>query len=121
MAEGRLFLIHWNGAEAQELVRELEGLGWHMDFEAQDGARAAKRIREAPPEAAVIFLSRLPSHGRETAHALRSFKATRQLPIIFVDGQDEAVQKTREKVPDAHFVTKDLLQMTLEQVVRRKG
>src|SRR3989304_1402258 len=121
MAKGRLFLIHWNGAEGQELVRELEGLGWHVDLEAQDGARAGKRIREVSPEAVVIFLSRLPSHGRETAHALRSFKSTRQLPIIFVDGQDEAVQKTREKAPEALFVRKDLLQTTLEQVVRKKG
>jgi len=69
----------------------LRAAGWDVEIEAEDGARAGKRIKENPPQAVVIYLTRLPSHGRETADGLRSMKATRHLPIIFVDGKEEAI------------------------------
>ena len=52
-----------------------------------------------------IFLTRLPSHGRETAHYLRQLKATREIPILFVGGSPEKVQKVKEKVPEAIYTT----------------
>ena len=103
--KGRLFLIHWNAAEAEGHASELRSGGWNVEVEAKDGARAGKRIIADPSYAVVIYLTRLPSHGRETASHLRSIKATRDMPIIFVDGKEEAVEKTRAKVPDAVYTT----------------
>src|SRR5688572_6503983 len=85
----RLFLFHWHAAEAEQLAAPLRAQGWQVDVEAQDGARGSSAVKATLPDAVVIYLRRLPSHGRETAEALRSSKATRAVPIIFVDGEGE--------------------------------
>lgn len=100
-----LFLIHWNAVEAEQYTSSLESSGWIVEYEFADGARAGKRIQELQPNLILIYLSRLPSHGRATAQGVRALKATRQIPIIFVDGKDEAVIKTRQLIPEAIFTT----------------
>ena len=117
-AKGKLFLIHWNKPEAAELAVPLRQAGWEVEIESEDGARAGKRILAEPPAAAVIYLTRLPSHGRETAHFLRSNKAGKSIPILFVDGTAEKVAKVREKVPDGIFTTSGELRQVLEALVR---
>ncbi len=101
--------------EAAALAREISSFGWHVDFESSDGAKASKLIREHSPNAVVIYLSRLPSHGRETAKSLRETKGMKKLPIVFVDGNDEVVQRTRAQVPDAVYTTSEELESILER------
>jgi hypothetical protein len=72
-------------------------------------------VVENMPDVLVVYLTRLPSHGWETATYLRSLKVTRELPIIFVGGNDEPLAKTREKVPDAIFVNPDEIKVALDQ------
>ncbi|MBI5154241.1 DUF3052 family protein [Candidatus Poribacteria bacterium] len=55
------------------------------------------------PDAVVIDLSRLPSHGRHTAEAIRDQKKTRALPLVFVDGRPDKVAGVREALPDAVY------------------
>lgn len=111
--ENKVFLIHWNAAEAHEYARQLETSGWQVDWEAEDGARAAKRIRESQPDLVVIYLSRLPSHGRETADYLRSLKSTRDIPVTFVGGEGPALEKTKAKLPGATYTSSENLESTL--------
>ncbi len=115
---GRMFLIHWNLGEVQGLAKGFRAQGWKVDFEYEDGARAGKQIRARPPDVVVIYLTRLPSHGRETAHGLRALKATREIPIVFVDGLAEKVAATRAKVPDAIYITTAGLRKTLARFAR---
>ena len=110
---GRVFLIHWNASETEELARPLRASGWDVEIEAEDGARAGKPIRGKLPDVVAIYLTRLPSHGRETAQYLRSIKATSEVPIVFVDGKADAVEKTRAKVPDAVYTTSTELDTVL--------
>ena len=56
---------------------------------------------------AVIYLTRLPSRGRETADYLRS---------RHVDGEDDALDMTRAKAPDAVFTTADRLNDVLAKI-----
>ncbi len=65
-----------------------------------------------------VFLihSRLPSHGRETADYLRSLKSTRHIPIIFVGGEGEALEKTKAKLPDATYTTAENLDSVLHNM-----
>ena len=111
----KLFLIHWNETEAEELSAMYDPYDWAVDFEFEDGARAGEAIKEIQPDVIVIYLSRLPSHGRETAHALKSIKATKHIRVIFVGGKDEAVEKTKAKVPDAIYVDEKGLEAALEK------
>lgn len=120
MAKGKLFLIHWKDSEIDGLAAPLRAQGWLVDTEAQDGVRAAGIVKADPPDAVVIYLRRLPSHGRETADALASMKATRHVPMIFVDGQGEALEKTKARVPAATYVTADQLGTALDRLVPQR-
>lgn len=117
--ENKLFLIHWNRLEAAELARKFEQAGWQVEIEAEDGSRAYQRMKTEPMAVIVIYLTRLPSHGRETAHALRSLKATRHIPIIFVGGQGEALEKTKAKIPEAVYTTETEVLEVLNRYLRQ--
>jgi CheY-like chemotaxis protein len=65
--------------------------------------RNFESIRESPPDLFLIDLTRLPSQGREIAGYLRRLKATRHVPILFVDGDADRVSRTRSLLPDADF------------------
>ena len=51
---GKLFLVHWNAPLAEQMAKELRDARWNVAFESEDGMRAVRRIREAPPNAIVI-------------------------------------------------------------------
>ncbi len=111
--KGRLFLIHWNPAEAEALAAPLVRDGWDVEVEAADGARAWKRLLADPPQVAVIYLTRLPSHGRETARAVHASPAGREIPILLVGGDAEKVEKVRAEVPAGRFIEESELPAAL--------
>ena len=98
-------LVHWNEDEARERAERLEKLGYKVAWKMGKGPEFLSGVREKPPRAFVIDLSRLPSHGREVALALRSLKATRHVPLVFVEGDREKVAQLRRKLPDAAYTT----------------
>jgi CheY-like chemotaxis protein len=62
-----------------------------------------KSLRRQPPDAVVIDLSRMPSHGREVARSMRQGARLRAVPILFVDGEPEKVALIRDMLPDAGY------------------
>ena len=88
-------LIHWNAAEAAERAARLANDEVRVDYAPLEpsGLRA---LRAEPPDAVVIDLSRLPSYGRDLGAALRQTKATREIPLLFVDGDPAKVARVRE-------------------------
>jgi CheY-like chemotaxis protein len=112
-------LVHWNEDEGLERQQQLEALGFETVFDFGDSLFAARQIKAGPPDAVVIDLSRLPSHGREVAHSIRSVKATRHLPIVFVDGEPEKVEKTRQFMPDAIFTTWGRIKTALPKAIAK--
>jgi CheY-like chemotaxis protein len=95
----RLRLLHWKAGEASEIVQTLASAGHTVDYDEQWQPALMKQWRESPPDAFVIDLSRLPSHGREIAIALRQSKKTARIPVIFCGGADEKVAQTRSLLP----------------------
>ena len=63
----RVRLLHWNAREASGYIEVLSAAGHVVEYEEQFRPGLMKTWREAPPDAFVIDLSRLPSHGREIA------------------------------------------------------
>jgi DNA-binding response OmpR family regulator len=118
---GKLSLVHWNTTEAEDLAASLQEQRWQVTIESDDGARAVKRILAEPPDAVIIYLTRLPSHGVETARALRSTHTGRSLPILFVDGSKEKVEKAQAKVPDAIYTTSSGLFKVLAKIAIKKA
>jgi CheY-like chemotaxis protein len=99
----RLRLIHWNAAEATRYLALLQKAGHRVEYSPEFSSQLMREWRLSPPDAFVIDLSRLPSHGREIAVALRQSKATRHIPIVFCEGEEEKVAKTRALLLDAVF------------------
>lgn len=99
----RVRLIHWNGPEGRACRRRLAALGHEAVFDELDGSALLRAIRAAPADVVVIDLSRLPSHGREAAMALRSAKTTRHIPLVFVDGDPVKVAAIKALLPDAAY------------------
>jgi hypothetical protein len=98
----RIRLIHWKPAEAAEQVAVLEGAGHQVDAGLFD-RDALRALREDPPEAVILDLSRVPSQGRDVGLGLRRFKETRHVPLIFAGGAAEKVGRVRELLPDAFY------------------
>jgi hypothetical protein len=116
----RVRLIHFNGPEGRERQLRLAALGFAAQFEDLEGtshSRFMRDVRENPPDAIVIDLSRLPSHGREIAVALRRSKDTRHVPLVFVDGEPEKVARIKGLLPDATYTTWGRLKTALPRAL----
>jgi CheY-like chemotaxis protein len=98
----RVRLVHWNAAEAWPRVEQLGAAGYAVDYDAETDA-IQRGLRTAIPDAVVVDLGRLPSHGMQVALALRQRKATRHVPVVFVGGDAEKTAKVRAAVPGASF------------------
>jgi DNA-binding NarL/FixJ family response regulator len=116
--KGTLFLFQWHAESAQQRAAELREDGWEVLVESEDGARGGKAVIENPPDVIVFDLARRPSHSRETAEAIQWRKATRGVPIVFVDGTEEIIAKTKAKVKDGVYTTSAELRSMLEKFVR---
>ena len=112
-------LIHWNGPEGRERRRQLAALGYDAQFDDLDGPALGRAMRASPPDAFVIDLSRLPSHGRELAMGLRTVKSLRHIPIVFVDGDPAKVVALKGLLPDATYTTWGRLKTALPRALAR--
>jgi CheY-like chemotaxis protein len=112
-----VFLVHWNEDEGLERRQQLEALGYDVTFDFGDGPHVIRALRAGTPDAAVIDLTRLPSHGREVARSIRGHKATRHLPIVFVDGAPDKVAAARAQLPDATYTTTGRLKTALPRAI----
>ena len=99
-------LICWKEDRAAELAAELEAAGFAVDAGPVDGS-ALKAIGESPPDAVVIDLGRLPAQGRDVGIMLRTRAGSRHVPVIFIDGADDKVARTRELLPDAVYAMRE--------------
>jgi len=116
----RVRLLHWKAAEAGEYIDLLRSAGYQVEYDAEFRPALMRMWRESPPDAFVIDLSRLPSHGREIATALRNSSATRMVPIIFCEGAAEKVARVRTELPDAAYCTRATLKASLREALKRR-
>jgi CheY-like chemotaxis protein len=121
MNKRRLFLFEWDRALARERTKDLRSAGWIVQAECEDGARGGKKVLQSLPDVVVFDLAKRPSHSRETANGIRSYKAGRAIPIVFVDGSQEDIKKTKAKVGDAVFTTSLRLKAALHSSVEKSG
>jgi hypothetical protein len=98
----RVRLIHWKAEEAEELVVKLRAAGHEVDYE-EPTPGALREWQNSLPEAFVVDLSRMPTQGRDVAMVLRGKKSTRHIPLVFVGGEPEKVERVKESLPDAVY------------------
>jgi CheY-like chemotaxis protein len=106
-ARPQVFLFHWHEGEAAERASRLRRLGCapvvHWSREQGSNSPALKALATDPPDAVVIDLGRLPSHGMAVATWLRERKGTRRVPLVFVPGDAQKTARARARFPDAAF------------------
>ena len=112
----RIRLIHWNASEAEERSDRLQTAGYEVNGELLDGA-GLRRLRDDPPDAVVIDLSRRPSQGRDVGLTLRKYVATRHVPLVYVGGASDKVARVRQFLPDAVYTTWQKIGGALEQAI----
>ena len=104
MAKRRVMLVHWNADEAKERAGRLRRAGYRVVCHTQaGGGEPIRSVRKDPPDAFVIDLARLPSHGRAAGVWLRQHKSTRDVPIVFIEGDPEKTPAARKLLPDAVY------------------
>src|ERR1700685_2534414 len=113
----RVRLIHWRSSEAATHLKALEQARFDVDYDEQFRSELMKQWRESPPDAFVIDLSRLPSHGHEIAVALRQSKRTGSVPLVFCAGDPVKVAALRELLPDAAYCEVSNLVSTLRKAL----
>ena len=116
----RVQLLHWKASEAGAYLEVLKAAGHQVKYEPEFSTALLRSWRESPPDVFVIDLSRLPSHGREIAGALRQSRATRQVPIVFCEGAEEKVARVRSELPDAVFCTRKTLDSSLRRALKAR-
>ncbi|NQU47665.1 MAG: hypothetical protein HQ519_03375 [Planctomycetes bacterium] len=99
----KVLYVHWKHAEGRAEVAELQRLGHEVTVFFEPGGLKLADLKPTLPEVVVINMDRLPSHGRTTAHWLRSTKATQRLPIVFCGGAEKKVALARAMLGDAVF------------------
>lgn len=114
----RVQLVHWNASEGLERAKQLRSARYRVDFETVTPA-LLKKLRNDPPDAVVVDLSRMPSGGRDVGVALRTYKSTRQLPLVFVGGDPDKVAGVKRSLPDAVFTSWDRMSGALKQAIAR--
>lgn len=113
----RVQLIHWKESEGRARADELRGLGHSVQYEC-DGSAALALLRAEPVDVIVIDCTRLPSHGRAAAHALRQRQGTRYTPLVFLGGEQEKLAQLRSELPDGVFAAWDGAQKAIEHALR---
>jgi hypothetical protein len=111
----RVRLFHWRADEAKPLIAALRAGGYTVDYPG-DKANSWRSLRESPPLAAVIDLTRVPSHGRYVAAEIRATKSIRHIPIVFVDGDPDKVDSIRKVLPDAVYTSRARVASALKRV-----
>jgi CheY-like chemotaxis protein len=98
-------LIHWDEEGSRHATKRLDELGFRVELFRPEGMEDIRALADRLPAAVVIDLSSHPSRGRDMALAIRQRKATRRLPLLFVEGDAERRARLRQILPDAHYAS----------------
>ena len=111
----RLFYLHWNRDEVEARVAALKKAGHDVRYHWSTEEHV--KLGDFKPEAVVISLDRLPSHGRAVAEWFWEAKKRQSIPIVFAGGTPEKVEATRAKFPRAKYCSLDEVPHVLERAL----
>ena len=115
----RVLLVHWDAAEGAQRAKVLRDSGHQVEVLVAKDISFRKKLRENPPDAIIVDLTRLPAQGGAVGIALRQQKATRGIPLVFAGGQPEKVARTQQLLPDATYTDWPQIRSALRDAARR--
>lgn len=115
----KIKIIHWKPVEIKDHITRLSVNGSVIDSELFTGPDDFKKLRENPPDAIIIDLSRLPLQGRDIGITFRKYKDTRYVPLIFIEGDKIKTKKVKSLLPDAFYAKWNNIEEILNQAVSK--
>lgn len=109
-----IIYLHWHAGEAAAHVRPLKAAGHRVRTLAS--VDAAADFITSSPDALVISLDRLPSHGQAVAAVFWEAKKRHQTPIVFVGGATDKVRAAQAKFKTAIFCHRNQLTDVVGQI-----
>jgi hypothetical protein len=109
----RILYVHWNKDELDARAAPLRAAGHTVHSHWSQGKTV--KLGKELPNAVVISLDRLPSHGRAIAEWFSEAKKRQHVPILFAGGLREKVAETRTKFPEAIYCGTDEVVEVLEE------
>jgi CheY-like chemotaxis protein len=117
----RVIVFHPRPEEIAGGLALLRQTGHRVETWWPQGMPGLAPFRRDPPDAIVIDLSRQPSTGRALATALRQIKATREVPLVFVDGDPQKTAPVKATLPDATYTAWRGIRGALKRSARRRA
>jgi hypothetical protein len=114
-SKSRIQLVAW-GSDSDKAAT-LKASGYDVALQLPGGAGALRKLAETRPAAVVIDLSRRPSSGRDMGIAIRSYKALRHVPLVFIEGERAKVTSIQKILPDATYTTWNRVRSALKQAI----
>ena len=113
-----VYLFQRDQVAAGDLVEDLSAHGYRVRHEPVSPV-ALRKLRDKPPAAVLIDLSRAPSMGRDVGIFIRHYRATRHVPIVFFGGEPEKVAQVKKHLPDAVYTGRRRLVSALKRAIAR--
>lgn len=86
----QLFIIDWSKEKLTPLIELCKNTTHKIvGIELCDGGEAYRKTAAIKPDAILINYAVKPSHGRSTAQEIRRRKSTANIPIYFIDGEED--------------------------------
>jgi hypothetical protein len=115
----RVLVIHRDTAEATERASRLRSLGFDATAYLSLGTKGFRGIRQQPPQAILIDLTRLPSYGKAMGVLLRQHKSLGIIPLVFVEGDPDKAAQVRAVLPDAVYTTWAKVAAAIDKAIRQ--
>ena len=114
----RVLVVHRDVAEASARAARLCALGFDAAPYLSLGAKGFRGIRQDPPQAILIDLTRLPSYGKALGVLLRQQKSLASIPLVFVEGDPDKAAQVRAVLPDAVYTTWAKVEAAVRRAIR---
>ena len=112
----QVILLRWKDSEIHGLAARLKNCTV-TNYVPVPGEGMNGLQKYGLPDALVISLDRLPSHGRDIGYAFHKQKATRQVPLVYVGGDEDKIAKIRDLLPEASFTGWDRILATIHEAI----
>ena len=111
-----IHFISWDKVSIDSRISALKADRFDVIFGVPQDRNFFQSIEEKSPAAVLIDLTRSPSQGRDIAVTLRTRKATRAIPIVFIKGVT-GMDSIRQLLPDAIFSSWDKVVGDIQRAV----
>jgi predicted metal-dependent hydrolase len=113
----KILFICRNTEHCQLIKNELQALEMEVYLISTTEVADIKKLAERGLNCIMISLQYAPSMGRDIGIYLRKYKLTRHVPMIFLNGNEEAVAGVRKLLPDAFYICQDELKNQLPSII----